>query len=103
VLVVASSLVTVCCASARPEAAGLLAEAVLLDDAVLLALGVVELALGVELLELQAASRAAAVIAAPGPSQRILLCVIAFASMQRPRPTRERLFSTPLHASSDEA
>jgi hypothetical protein len=56
-----------------------------------------------ELLELQAASTAAAVIAAPGASQRFHLCVIAFGPpSHRSRQVRERLFSTPLLTSLGE-
>jgi hypothetical protein len=56
-----------------------------------------------EPLELQAASTAAAVIAAPGASQRFHLCVIAFGPpSHRSRQVRERLFSTPLLKSGGE-
>jgi hypothetical protein len=56
-----------------------------------------------EPLELQAASTAAAVIAAPGASQRFHLCVIAFGPpSHRSRQVRERLFSTPLLTSLGE-
>jgi hypothetical protein len=56
-----------------------------------------------EPLELQAASTAVAVIAAPGASQRFHLCVIAFGPpSHRSRQVRERLFSTPLLTSLGE-
>jgi hypothetical protein len=54
-------------------------------------------------LELQAASTAAAVIAAPGATQRFHLCVIALVPpSHRTRQVRERLFSTPLLTSGGE-
>jgi hypothetical protein len=66
--------VTICWAFAAPDDAELVAEAEELaevaDPAAVLLLE----------LELQAASRAAAVSAAPGASQRFHLCVIAFGS-----------------------
>jgi hypothetical protein len=91
--------VTICWAFVTP------ADAVLADEAEELA-GADELA-AVEpvelLLELQAASTAAAVIAAPGPSQRFHLCVIAVGPpSHRSRQVRERLFSTPLLVSRGE-
>jgi hypothetical protein len=78
--VVASNCETICCAFATP------ADAALVDEAPVLAvaeLAVAELPDEAELelpLELQAARTAAAVIAAPGASQRFHLCVIAFGS-----------------------
>ena len=69
--VVDSSCVTIFWAVARPELAVLL----LLGAAPVLALAALELEL--LLLELHAASSAAAVIAAPGATQRFHLCVIA--------------------------
>jgi hypothetical protein len=91
--------VTICCAFATPV------DAVLVDEAAELA-GADEFA-AVEpvelLLELQAASTAAAVIAAPGASQRFHLCVIAVGPpSHRSRQVRERLFSTPLLVSRGE-
>ena len=66
--VVDSSCVTIFCAVTRPELAVLL----------LLGAAPVLVALELELLlELHAASSAAAVIAAPGATQRFHLCVIA--------------------------
>jgi hypothetical protein len=75
---VASNWLTICCALARP------ASVVLDDDTEELAAGellagALELELEV-LLELQAASTAAAVIAAPGASSFFHLCVIALGS-----------------------
>jgi hypothetical protein len=79
--VVASSWLTICWAFVRPaevppaaELAAELAPELAADE---------ELAgapPALELLELQAASTAAAVTAAPGASQRFHLCVIAFGS-----------------------
>jgi len=91
--------VTICWAFVTP------ADAVLADEAEELA-GADEFA-AVEpvelLLELQAASTAAAVIAAPGASQRFHLCVIAVGPpSHRSRQVRERLFSTPLLVSRGE-
>ena len=75
---VASSWVTICCAFATPAVPPpALAAAEELAAADELACVLLELEL---LLELQAASTAAAVIAAPGASQRFHLCVIAFGS-----------------------
>jgi hypothetical protein len=76
VVVSDSNCVTICCAFATPLAAVSPAEAEVLAEAAGLVAELVEL----ELLELQAASRAAAVSAAPGVSQRFQLCVIAFGS-----------------------
>ncbi|HTR95456.1 MAG TPA: hypothetical protein VMI73_27300 [Trebonia sp.] len=77
---VASSWLTICWALASPASVELDAEA----DADELAAGELLVAgaleLEVVLLELQAASTAAAVTAAPGASQRFHLCVIAFGS-----------------------
>jgi hypothetical protein len=76
--VVAPSWLTICWAFARPADVPPAAEAVELAAAEELAGALLdELEL---LLELQAASTAAAVIAAPGASQRFHLCVIAFGS-----------------------
>ena len=81
---VASSWVTICCAFARPVSVVLDAEADAGADADAGELAAGELlvagALVLELPELQAARTAAAVIAAPGASQRFHLCVIAFGS-----------------------
>jgi hypothetical protein len=81
--------VTICCAFATP------ADAALVDEEEELAAGE-ELAAVELLLELQAASTAVAVSAAPGPSQRFHLCVIAlclritristYAGFTEPRP-----------------
>lgn len=75
---VASSWVTIAWALATPAADALVPEAGELAEelAEVVLLALVELEL-LELLELQAASTAAAVIAAPGASQRFHLCVIA--------------------------
>jgi hypothetical protein len=95
-VVVASSWLTICWAFARPAGAP--------PDAAaeeLAATG--ELAVALLELELQAASTAAAVIAAPGASQRFHLCVIAFGPpSHQSRQVRERLFSTPLLMSRGE-
>jgi hypothetical protein len=80
--VVDSSWLTICWALASPASVVLDADAdpdtEELAEGELLVAGA--LALDVELLELQAASTAAAVIAAPGASQRFHLCVIASGS-----------------------
>jgi hypothetical protein len=65
--------VTICWAFATPAVAELVAEAEELAELPELAAVLLEL-------ELQAASTAAAVIAAPGVIQRFHLCVIAFGS-----------------------
>jgi hypothetical protein len=62
--------VTICCAFVTPADAALVDE----DEALAVAVELAEVEL---LLELHAASTAAAVIAAPGASQRFHLCVIA--------------------------
>jgi hypothetical protein len=69
--------VTICWAFDRPADVPPVAEAEELAAAEELAGALLELEL---LLELQAARTAAAVIAAPGASQRFHLCVIAFGS-----------------------
>jgi hypothetical protein len=79
--VVASSWVTICCAFANPADAPPADEAEELAGAEVLA--EVEPVLEL-LLELQAASTATAVIAAPGASQRFHLCVIASGSSIHP-------------------
>jgi hypothetical protein len=94
--VTASNWLTICSAFATP--ASLLLLVLLLAE--VLAAGVVVLELE---LELQAASSAAAVIAAPGATQRFHLCVIALVPpSHRSRQVRERLFSTPLLTSRGE-
>jgi hypothetical protein len=82
-------LVTIACAVATPEAAVLAAEALAVGELLLGALLELELEL------LQAASRATAVIAAPGATQRFHLCVIAFVPpslwLLLPHPTNHDL------------
>jgi hypothetical protein len=73
--------VTICAAFATPAVVPLVAEADELADElaeVAEVAGLVVVVLELEPLELQAASTAAAVSAAPGASQRFHLCVIAF-------------------------
>jgi hypothetical protein len=73
VLVTDSNWLTICCAFDRLA----VSPPVLAEAEELAAAGELELEL---LLELHAASTAAAVIAAPGASKRFHLCVIAFGS-----------------------
>jgi hypothetical protein len=92
--------VTICCAFATPVDTVLDAELDADDEELAVAAALLELEL---LLELQAASRAAAVIAAPGATQRFHLWVITIRSSIPPiTSVRERLFSTRLLVSLGE-
>jgi hypothetical protein len=90
--VVASSWVTIAWAVATPEVAVLAAELLAVGELLLGALLELELEL------LQAASRATAVIAAPGAAHRFHLCVIAFDAsiswLLLPHPTNHDLCVT---------
>ena len=91
-VVVASSWVTIAWAVATPEDAVLAPEVLAVGELLLGALLELELAL------LQAASRATAVIAAPGAAHRFHLCVIAFDAsiswLLLPHPTNHDLCVT---------